>query len=97
MGFSFVVVHVEDWTKQDGAVGEDCELWDDEVGTDERYPVLCEPTGTDGKAATTSWTGSIPNICAVDPDMTLIRCGNQGVEWAFDLIREDLGLKSPPG
>jgi hypothetical protein len=91
---SFVVVHVEDWTKQDGATGQDCADWDAAVGTDERYPVLCEPTGTLGKDATTSWSGGLPYICVVDPDMTLLRCGAQGLEWALDELRAELGVSA---
>lgn len=90
LDFSFVVIHVEDWLRADGATGDDCALWDEEVGTAQQYPVLCEPTGTLGKEATTMWTGGIPNICVVDPEMTLIRCSPQGVDWALDLIREEL-------
>ena len=86
------VVHVEDWTKQDGATGQDCADWDTAVGTDQRYPVLCEPTGTLGKEATTLWTGGLPNICLVTPDMHLVSCSAQGLEWALDELRAVLDI-----
>jgi hypothetical protein len=88
--FSFAVLLVEDWEKKDGAIGEDCVLWDEVVETELAYPVLCEPTGDLGKDATTIWTGGLPNVCVVDPNMKLLGCGNRGVEFGFDQIRQAL-------
>jgi len=85
-----VVVHVENWTHEEGATGQDCADWDAAVGTDQRYPVLCEPTGTLGKDATTQWAGALPYICLVEPDMTLIRCTAQGLESALAELRAEL-------